>query len=365
MASVVVGGSCSALPALALRHVASGLPLGGFSKALLLQLFRIGSVAAVVTIGVDVYVFGATSAIRLGTLAAAASLALALLTTLSAVRSGQRRYLLASGGELLGGFMTLAFASIGIALGYGLPGALLGLTLGPIAGASLMVRGLLTDRAGNSRRSVDLGLKKLLPFITLGFAGTGYIRADQVLLAAVSSQIVLGQYSAAYRVVGIFTLLGSAFGTIFFSLASSDPHNISSLKRATLLFATLVSVPALIFFAFANDIVVTLFGASYLPAAGTLRILLLAIVPYGLYWPTAQYLIASGRERTYAMILVTSTATDMLLLIMLAPRLGASGAAAAWVAAETVTFLLCSIAVWRCHSERTNRLPSPAENKPN
>lgn len=346
VASIVVGGSSSGLPVLAIRRVASGCVADGFPQALSATALRLGAAASVVAVFVDVNLFGLSSAITLGSLAAASSVALTLLTTVSAIRSGRGEYHTSALGEFLGGCGTVIFAALALRIGLGLGGVYAAMTLGSLVGMAFMARRL---RAGGGDRNGErskVRLRELVPFIALGFASTGYVRMDATILGAITTPSTLGQYAAAYRVLGIFTLFGSAFGTVFFAKVSANRQDRRDLLRATCFFGLLVGVPAVAIFLLASKLVVLVFGISYAAAALPLRVLLLSVLPYGLYWPTAHFLNASGRERSFATILVVGTAVDVVLLVVLAPRFGPAGAAAAWAAAEFTTMILCGIVLW-------------------
>lgn len=350
ISAIVVGGSTSGLPLLAMRRAATGRGTRRFALSLCAAATRIGLAAALLTIPINTALFGARNALILGSIAAAGSISLTALTTLSAIRSGQQKYLVSAAGELCGSLTTVALAGLALGLGLGSGGALVALAAGPLVGALIILRDLKASSVqGQSRPRV--AVRELLPFIALGFASTGYLRVDVLTLSAFVSQKEVGYYAAAYRILGVFTLLGSAFGTVFFSRISARGGDLSELRRACTRFSLLTGIPAAIAFILASQVISAVFGEAYTGAVGPLRVLLLATVPYGLYWPIALYLNALGWERQFAVILAAGAITDVALIALTAPSIGATGASAAWALSETLTLVLCVVLIWRVRGE--------------
>lgn len=348
IAAVVVGGSSSGLPVLALRRVASNTAGRGFTTALWTAALRMGALATVLTVLLASLLYGMREAGSFAVMASCAFIALTLLTTISALASGQGRFFAAAGGELAGAVVTVGLVGLALAAGLGIGGALASMAIGPLAGAALIGRKVdRLDHPETPEAHGRLTFAELLPFIALGLASTGYLRLDATLLGPLTDAATLGLYAAAYRVLGVFSLIGSAFGTVFFARVAASPTEAGPVKAATFLLLTVVAVPAVVIFIFAPSIVTAAFGSSYAGAAGPLRILMLSVLPWSMYWPTAHFLNAAGRERHFATILAVATCVNIAALVALSGRLGAAGAATAWVVAECVTMLLCLLALRR------------------
>lgn len=356
LASVVVGGSSSGLPVLALRRVASKTAARGFTRALCATALRMGAVATALTVLLAWLLYRSPTAAGFAVIASGAFVALTLLTTVSASASGNGRFSDAAAGELAGAGVTVAMVVLSLSMGLGIGGALASMAVGPLAGAVLIGRRVSGLEPGTPEQHGRLGFRELLPFIALGLASTGYLRLDAALLGPLTDASTLGLYAAAYRVLGVFSLIGSAFGTVFFARVAASPGDRRPVKKATLLLLGVVAVPAGLIFVFAPFLVTALFGPSYSGAAAPLRILMVSVLPWSLYWPSAHFLNASGRERQFAAILAVATAVDLAALTVLSARLGAAGAATAWLLAESVTLLLCILAL--------RRPPQPAEPQP-
>lgn len=345
VSGVFVGGTTSGLPVLVTRRTATGsLSKTQFGRLLALGA-GIGGAAALGAVATSVAVTGWSDGLRFGPLGALAFLLLAGLTILAAVGAGLRRFGLVAAAEGCGGLATVGLIALALELGWGLGGAFAAMVIGPALGASVLAP--VTAGMGGESRGPQVTLSELVPFIALGAAYSGYLRVDAILLGPIAGATSLGQYAAAYRVLGVFALLGSSFGTVFFPRLSADPDDRDLLRRATATLVLLVLPVAGALFAGAPFVLRTVFGPEFEVAAAPLRILLLSVVPYAFYWPMAHSLNARGCERSVAKVLVTAMVLDITLVALLGPGMGARGAAWAWVATETTTLVACHVVLTR------------------
>lgn len=335
--SLLVGGPLSGLPVLILRRSSErDLDRNTLRHALAVQL-SVAGCATIVASLVGLVVFRTVS----GVVAAAAAgtgfacLSVALLG--ANVESGRRNFGRAAASDLTAGLMFPALTGLALLFGLGVSGALFAITL-----AGLLAT-LPAWRHGPElrplARSSQLRITHALPFIALGILNAGYGRIDVIVLDLVRSREEVGFYAAAYRLLGPLGLLGSAFGTVYFSrLSQADQSTIAWARArrrgAALFFAAAVLLLAILEVC-APLVIRVIYGPTYAASVGPARVLLLSVVPWALYWPHANALNAAHRETTFSVILGCGLALDVALVWLVGTRQGALGAAWAWVASET------------------------------
>jgi len=108
-----------------------------------------------------------------------------------------------------------------------------------------------------------------------------YNWTDVLIIGLLLTTTEVGEYEVAWRIAGVTILLSSAVGTAIFpkisALASSeDTKEIRNLTRSSIIYSTIVILPALFATIFlAQDILSILFGQEYISAAYVLIILLI------------------------------------------------------------------------------------------
>lgn len=345
LAALSAGGLGAGLPVLAIRETAAGRGGADLNGRLLVsQLVATGIGTA--GLGLLGYLFlGGSGGMAEGLLAGAVYVGFSLVTLGSSVQAGRQRYLRPVLGESVTGVACASFTILSLSLGLGVLGAIASLAIGTVVGISVLwwdVPLTLTVRA----RAIADSLRQATPFLALGILSAGYLRIDTVVLGLVASQSTVGIYSAAYRILGPFALLLSGFGTVFYSRMSlggrsaREWHGMRRQARA-LLFVTLVPLVIAGFLA-APWLIDRVYGNSFSSALLPTRVLLCSVVPLALYWPAAHALNAAGRERTWTLLLAALMATDATLVVLLGHSLGATGAALAWLIAESLLLLLIS-----------------------
>ncbi len=94
----------------------------------------------------------------------------------------------------------------------------------------------------------------------------------------------------------------------------------------------------------AAPLVIRLFyGSHYESSVGPARILLLSIVPWSLYWAKQADLASVHLERRATIALAGGLVLNLVLVAAVGGRLGATGAAWAWVASESAMLLALSL----------------------
>jgi len=187
-------------------------------------------------------------------------------------------------------------------------------------------------------------VKRGLVFWTLSLSTITYTYGDSILLSFMASDQVVGWYNAAYRLV--FAMMFIPMGTMKVIFPALSAYYDESKEDFARLFERTFKVMfiagfslATLFFVFAEDIIVTLYGPEYRNAAGALRILV---------WSTAVIFIgivmthvtrAAHCEKFTAKVIASSAVLNILLNFILIPHYSFYGAAVATLASELFTFL--------------------------
>lgn len=187
--------------------------------------------------------------------------------------------------------------------------------------------------------------------LTLAYVGRAFaVSIDVVLVKALLPSAGAGQYAAASRlfVVGLL-YLGLYYNALLPSIVRAARTGPAELRRATLgacrravLIGTPVAIAGILL---APVAIPAVLGESYEPASGLFQVLLIALLMVGLSGVMNNALIASGRERTFAGIVMVSLIVNVLANITLLPTVGVVGAAIATVITEAFVLIVASVAL--------------------
>ncbi len=253
--------------------------------------------------------------------------------------------------------LLLAATALALAGGYGLPGLYVATILAGLARAAmlwgLVLRGGLRPtglRSGLPRRL----LVESLPLAITSLLSLVWLHADKLMTIRLLGETQNGWLTAAFVIVtGMIELLGTTVLTSLFPMMSraSGPALHSIVSRLAW-FTLLASLPlTLLLSLFAPEITVPLFGETFLPTAGVLRIL----VWFGMLRLVAdvyiQALITSNRQRRMLVVRVAGLSLNIALNALLLPRLGVNGAALASLGSVLLVLIMLlrstPAAAWR------------------
>jgi len=165
-----------------------------------------------------------------------------------------------------------------------------------------------------------------------GVADFTTLRLDQLMLGAMASNVMLGLYVIAVRLSEMTGMLADAIAEALMPevAASGAAHKAELLwarsLRITIYLHALTLVP--LWFG-APFILKTLFGATFLPATGTLRWLLLAAAVWGWGSIVISGLRGFGHPGLSTIARFSAAVVTATMLFVLLPRYGIAGAAIA------------------------------------
>ena len=196
----------------------------------------------------------------------------------------------------------------------------------------------LKPRAGlNFHRHI----KAICTFFAMSCATTIYTNLDTVMLGFMSSESEVGYYNASIKCKIVLIAFVTSLGTVLLPRASyyAERKRDEELKKLialsfnfVLVCAAAVSVYSIMY---AEDIVLLLSGAGFLPAAESMKIIMPTVLLIAISNVTGiQILVPLGGEKYVLYSEIAGAVTDVCFNAVLIPRYGAAGAAMGTVAAE-------------------------------
>lgn len=191
----------------------------------------------------------------------------------------------------------------------------------------------------------NVSIKKHIPYIMTFFVSVIaieiYSLLDISMLTAMTDSACVGYYSNSTKIVkavantltGISAVLMPRFSYLF---SANYRQEIKNLSAQFLNITFLIAAPCCMGIILLSDqIVEVLFGASFSPAASTIKILSLLIILMPLSGGVfCQLLLTSGKEKNYLFCILTGTIVNVTLNSLLIPQFAQNGAAIASVIAE-------------------------------
>ena len=183
---------------------------------------------------------------------------------------------------------------------------------------------------------------------TLGLAfiiAQTYVSLGTLMLNFMKGETAVALYSSAYRIVAPINAVGILFTIAVFPVVSrlfaqTDWQQLSATMRLTtkLMISAILPISCILIVK-AEDIIVLLFGDPYANAANSLRILSATMIIIWICAGYARFLTAAGANKKYLIAVSTAALVNLVLNFVLIPHYGASGAAAATLAAEIGSFI--------------------------
>lgn len=210
---------------------------------------------------------------------------------------------------------------------------------------SLQLRGL---HASELRRMVRRGV----PLLGATVLALVFHRMDILMLGKMVTPQEVGLYAAAVRVVDVVVLLPRVLATAVYPALRkrtdvSLPSAVELVSQATRVSLVLCSVVGLVVWLMAPLALRLMGDVEFLPATDALRILSWGIVLQGGAHMVARLLLALEAERDFALVAGASLLLNLVLNLVLIPRLGIDGAALATLASYGLNLALYFFAVAR------------------
>lgn len=193
--------------------------------------------------------------------------------------------------------------------------------------------------------NIKILVKEAAPIGLAALLAQVYYNFDAILLGILKTDAIVGQYSAAYRIVTLLMtgafLLGTTYQPVLARLFAADregfARHLRRLVAASLLLG--ITLPVIVAIG-AQPMVRLLYGRAFDPAAVPLAILM-ASMPFaylGIAYTTA--LVAAGLQRQMMIATAIGAGTNVLANILLIPPFGMTGAAIATVLSYAIAWAI-------------------------
>ncbi len=224
--------------------------------------------------------------------------------------------------------------------------------VGAYALTALLALAVIARKAGLRRLRWDwrfflVVLKQSAPFALLVLLMASYNRLDPILLRSMASDADAGIYAGAFRLLDALTMVAYLVSVPLlpvFSRILTDKETMSARSSLTealrLVFWPMMffAVGASLFCALLADPIMNLLypgrGADYVPV---FRVIIFGIIPICLTYIFGTLLTAGGRMRQLNTFAAVSLGLNVLVNLLLIPRLGAVGSA--WASLATQSFM--------------------------
>jgi polysaccharide transporter, PST family len=186
------------------------------------------------------------------------------------------------------------------------------------------------------------------PLMIAGFSVSVYMRVDQVMLAKMLGNAGVGLFSAAIRVSEGFyfvpiAVCASVAPVLTATRARSPAEYAQRFLKVTRLLVWLAIAVAAGFTVFSHYIILMLYGPKYVAAAGVLSVHAWAGVLVSLGLCSNLWLTNEGYLRYQMYQTLAGAAVNIVLNLVLIPRLGIVGAAFASCAAQFASVMLIMV----------------------
>ena len=186
--------------------------------------------------------------------------------------------------------------------------------------------------------------KHLKPVFTL-FAATAvitiYTNFDISMIGFIRSEREAGLYSAALKIKAAVLAVSTTVTSVLiprmaYNFRRENTRELNKLAVTSLRVSMVLALPLAAFaFIFSEDVLRLVCGNEFLSAAGTLRVLMVCVIPLILTDLFGnQLLISLGDEKTYSQSVAVGLFINVALNCFTIPTLGAAGAAAATLVTE-------------------------------
>lgn len=187
-----------------------------------------------------------------------------------------------------------------------------------------------------------------------------YALLDRSLLGWMTNTDNVGIYDQAQRLIRMVTGILMSLGYVMMARIANlslndDTEGIKNYIRKSINFTLFLALPALFgIVAVASDLVPFFLGDEFLAVIPTLKRLSPLILTLSVNSILGvQLLIPIGKEKRYTLATVLGALTNVVLNVLLIPRLGILSACIASLSAELVVFTVCFIAARKMLSVRS------------
>lgn len=190
-------------------------------------------------------------------------------------------------------------------------------------------------------------MRPILIFFAMSCATTIYTNLDTVMLGFMKTNVDVGYYNAAVKIKNVLLGVVTSLGTVLLPRASyyvehQETEKFLEITRKAIRFVFIIAVPLMLYFIlFAKESVLFLSGEAYAQAILPMQIIMPTLVLIGLTNIMGiQMLVPMGQEKKVLYSEIAGAVMDLILNMILIPRVASAGAAIGTLAAEIIVWIL-------------------------
>ncbi len=190
-------------------------------------------------------------------------------------------------------------------------------------------------------------IKPISVFFAMSIATTVYTNMDNVMLGFIKGTTENGYYDAAVKIKNILVSFVSSLGTVLlprvsYYIETGEKEEFSRITKKALNFVFLLSVPLCVYFIiFARPSIYLLSGTLFENSILPMRLIMPTLIFIGLTNIIGlQILVPLGKENQVLYSEIAGAVVNIIVNMILIPRMGAAGAAIGTVLAEIMVFIV-------------------------
>lgn len=190
-------------------------------------------------------------------------------------------------------------------------------------------------------------LKPILIFFAMSCATVIYTNLDTVMIGFMKTDVDVGYYNAAVKIKSVLLGVVTSLGAVLLPRASyyiehDMKEKFLSISGKAVNFVVLLAVPLSVYFMlFAREGVYFLSGTAYAGAVLPMQIIMPTLLWIGLTNIMGiQMLVPLGKEKIVLYSEIAGAVVDLIINILLIPRMASAGAAIGTLAAEIVVWIV-------------------------
>lgn len=194
--------------------------------------------------------------------------------------------------------------------------------------------------------------KGIFTFFAMSVATTVYTNLDTVMLGFMKSNVDVGYYNAAVKIKTILVSIVTSLGVVLLPRASYYiEHGLNDeflrITKKALNFVIVIAAPMMVFFIlFAPESIFFLSGNTFLGSVAPMRVIMPTLLFIGMTNIMGiQMLVPMGKEKMVLYSEIAGAVVDLIINVILIPRMASTGAAIGTLVAEIVVWIVQYLAL--------------------
>jgi O-antigen/teichoic acid export membrane protein len=245
--------------------------------------------------------------------------------------------------------------------GWSVNNLLLGMLL--ISLCRVVIGCLIIDRLFfKIRTAIDFKfLKKIFfvsyPFALMGIIGTIYFRVNIVILSLMQNDATVGWYSASFNIISMLMFISYGFSMAIYPVLSryyqSSTNSFYEVTEKSCNYLFVIGLPIAVGITLLGDkIIYLVYGAQFERSIIALKILIWSIPLIYVTSPLLRMFYASNKQKTALVLMCISMLFNIILNLLLIPKLSYIGSSLVTVLSELFNFVLFYLAINKIFSHK-------------